>query len=88
MFDRDDDSITICEIKYSDKPFVITKDYAEKLRHKLEIFKRVTRTNKQLFIVMIAANGLKRNQYSSELINEVVTLDDLFGTHLSRVLRG
>ncbi len=78
LFDRDDDTITICEIKYSDKPFVITKEYAKKLQQKLDTFRKVTRTNKQLFIVLISANGIKRNKYSDELISGVVTLDDLF----------
>jgi len=78
LFDRDDDSITICEIKYSDKPFIITKEYAEKLRQKLEIFKKITRTNKQLFIALISANGIKENKYSEELLSGVATLEDLF----------
>src|SRR3989338_892930 len=78
LFDRDDNSITICEIKYNDKPFVITKDYANKLRKKIDIFKMVTRTNKQIFIAMITANGVKENQYSKDLIVTTVTLDDLF----------
>src|SRR3990167_8463265 len=66
------------KIKNSDQPFVITKDYAEKLKRKLEPFRKITRTNKQLFVAMIVANGIKRNQYSEELITGVVTLDDLF----------
>ena len=78
LFDRDDDSITICEIKYSDKPFTITKEYAKKLQQKLEIFKKITRTNKQLFIALISANGVKKNKYSEELLSGVVTLNDLF----------
>jgi len=78
LFDRDDDSITIFEIKYSDKPFVITKEYARKLKLKVETFRKVTRTRKQIFIVIIAANGIKRNRYSDELISGVITLDDLF----------
>lgn len=78
LFDRYDDAITICEIKYSDKPFVITRDYAEKLKNKVEIFKKVTRTSKQLFIVLISANGVKKNKYSDELISTVVVLDDFF----------
>ncbi|GJM07561.1 MAG: ArsR family transcriptional regulator [marine bacterium B5-7] len=78
LFDRDDDSITICEIKYSHKPFIITKEYAEKLKQKLTIFKKITRTNKQLFIALISANGIKKNKYSEELLSGVVTLEDLF----------
>lgn len=32
LFDRDDDAFTICEIKYTDIPYTITKEYAEKLQ--------------------------------------------------------
>jgi len=77
LFDRDD-AITICEIKYTNKPFAITKEYANKLQQRLETFKRVTRTNKQLFVALISANGIKKNKYSDELISGVVMLDDLF----------
>lgn len=52
LFDRDNDAITICEIKYTDKPFIITKEYAEKLQRKLDVFRRVTRAKKQLFLVL------------------------------------
>lgn len=78
LFDRDDDSITICEIKFSDKPFVIDKQYADKLKQKIEIFRKITRTHKQIFLAMISANGLKKTVYSDEMVSGVVTLDDLF----------
>jgi hypothetical protein len=78
LFDRDDDSITVCEIKYTDKPFAITKDYAEKLKQKLEIFQRITRTKKQIFLALISSSGIRQNSYSEELLCGVVTLDDLF----------
>lgn len=78
LFDRDDDSITICEIKYSDKPFIIDKQYATKLKQKIETFKRVTRTHKQIFLAIISSNGLKKTIYSEEMVSSIVTLDDLF----------
>ncbi len=78
LFDRNDDAVTICEIKFSDKPFTITKEYAEKLKQKVETYQRVTRTKKQIFIAMISANGIKKNKYSEELVSGVVILDDLF----------
>jgi uncharacterized protein len=78
LFDRDDDSITICEIKFSKKKFEITKEYAQKLRQKADVFKKRTGTQKQIFIAMISANGVKKNKYSEELLSGVVTLDDLF----------
>ncbi len=78
LFDRDDDSITVCEIKYTNKAFVISKEYAQKLKRKIDIFKKVTRTKKQIFLVLISANGVKKNKYSDELINDVITLNDLY----------
>jgi len=77
LFDRKDSAITLCEIKYTIKPFEITKQYAHQLNKKIEIFKNVTRTHKQIFLSLISANGLKNNLYS-EMIDSVVTLDDLF----------
>jgi uncharacterized protein len=46
--------------------------------HKLIVFKQKTRTKKQIFCAMISANGLKKTLYSEEMIQDVVTLEDLF----------
>lgn len=78
FFDRDDDAITICEIKYTDDPFGIDKAYAEKLKQKIAVFKRVTATPKQIFLAMVSANGIRETMYSEEMLDGVVTLDDLF----------
>lgn len=78
LFDRNDDVITICEIKYTTEPFAITKDYAQNIKNKIAIFKERTRTKKQIFFVMISANGIKDTIYSEELVQGVVTLEDLF----------
>jgi len=78
LFDREDDSITICEIKYTTEPFAITKDYAENIKNKIKVFKEKTRTKKQIFFVMISSSGLKETIHSEELVQGVVTLEDLF----------
>lgn len=39
---------------------------------------RETSTNKQLFLALISTNGLKRNTWSEDLVDEVVSLEDLF----------
>ena len=36
------------------------------------------KTKKQIFMAMITANGLKKNLYADELIDDVVTVDNLF----------
>ena len=78
LFDRDDDAMTVCEIKYTNTPFIIDKHYAKELLNKIDVFKRKSRTTKQIFIAMISANGIKPTMYSEELISGCVTLNDLF----------
>lgn len=78
LFDRDDRAITLCEIKYTASPFVIDRQYAEQLKQKIDVFKKVTRTKKQLFLALISASGVKQSSYSRELLSGVVTSADLF----------
>ncbi len=78
LFDRDDDAITLCEIKYTETPFSIDKAYAQRLLQKMEIFRARTKTSKQLFFALISASGLKPTLYSEDLINAIVTPEDLF----------
>jgi len=77
LFDREDDSITLCEIKYTEQPFIIDKQYAQILSQKIKVFQEVTKTKKQIFLALISANGVKQNSYSEALVNKVVTLKDL-----------
>jgi AAA+ ATPase superfamily predicted ATPase len=78
VFDRPDNTINLCEIKYNSTPFVIDKNYAILLKERANLYQRVHKTNKQIFHSMIVANGIKKNMYSEELIDSVVTLKDLF----------
>ena len=59
------------------KNSIIDKDYSLKLRNKLMAFKAATKTPKALVLTMISTFGVKRNQYSGNVKQEVV-LDDLF----------
>lgn len=78
VFDREDGCTILCEIKYSDKPYTITKEYIEQLRKKEAIYKEKTKSKKQIFWVLIAANGATENQHLKDIINDVITLEDLF----------
>lgn len=78
LFDRDDDVITLCEIKYTDNPFVLDKKYAEILKNKEQVYIKQEKTNKQIFWCLISANGLEKTVYSEKMIHNVVTLDNLF----------
>lgn len=78
IFDRNDDCITLCEIKHTEQPFVITKNYAVELKRKLSIYKEKTRTKKQIFWCLISCNGASKNKYFNEIISGMLTLKDLF----------
>ena len=78
VIDRNDDAITLCEIKFTQEPFIIDKAYAKKLQEKTAIFQSKTKTKKQIFWVMISANGIKPTLYSEELICQVMVLEDFF----------
>jgi uncharacterized protein len=78
IIDRTDDALTVCEIKYTEEPFIIDKSYAEKLNKVLKVFQEQTGSMKQLFLAMMSASGVKKNVYSEKMITGVVTLKDLF----------
>lgn len=78
LFDRGDNAITLCEIKYSTSPFIIDKECARNLLRKKEIFFKKTGTQKQIFIAMIVSKGIKNNFYAEDIISGIVTLHDLF----------
>jgi hypothetical protein len=78
IIDRSDRVINICEIKFSINPFTITKDYADKLRNKIAVFREETGTNKTLFLTMITTFGLKSNSHSIQLVNDSLDMSALF----------
>ena len=78
LIDRNDQVINICEIKFYNKTFTITKSYAEQLRNKIAIFSEVSQTKKQIFLTVITTFGILENKYSQELIDNNFTIDVLF----------
>lgn len=78
LIDRRDQVINLCECKFSLDTFAIDKEYAEKLRSKISTFKTVTKTRKAVFLTMITTYGLEKNKYATQLVQNEVTMDDLF----------
>ena len=77
LIDRRDQTINLCEMKFSQGEFEITKQYDERLRERAEVFRSATRTRKAIHQTFVTTYGLKRNMYSGTIQSEVV-LDDLF----------
>ena len=79
MIDRRDQVINICEIKFSMNEFQIDKDYEQKLRNKITVFRQKTNCKKTIQLSMITTFGIQKTKYSNIVTNEVL-LDDLFAT--------
>lgn len=78
LIDRRDQTINLCEMKFSESEFMITKKYADNLRHKRHVFKEVTGSKKNVFITMVTTFGLVANAHTRELVANSLPLDNLF----------
>jgi uncharacterized protein len=78
LIDRNDHVINMCEIKFYDKPFTITKQYASTLREKMASFENQSHSNKTLFLTFVTSFGVISNEYKLELVQQEVVLPDLF----------
>ncbi len=78
LIDRRDQVINVCEAKFSLGAFAISKDYSEKLREKISVFKAVSKTRKAVFLTMITTYGTEKNKHATALVQNEVTMDDLF----------
>ena len=77
LIDRDDQVINLCEMKFSNDRYVITKQYDEQVRHKASVFQTKCATRKAVRLTMITTYGIMPNPYAGNIHNTVV-MDDLF----------
>lgn len=77
LIDRKDETINVCEMKFSDSSFEITKDYEERLSNKLRVFRSETQTPKSLILTMVTPYGVKKNSHSDVVQSEIL-VEDLF----------
>jgi AAA+ ATPase superfamily predicted ATPase len=78
VIDRADNCINLCEIKFSDKEFVVTKEYAKTLIRKKEIFRKKTKTKKALFTTLITPFGATENANYLSSVEKQLSLESLF----------
>lgn len=77
LIDRNDKTISICEMKYTGGEYEITKTYAAHVEKRLRTFRKVTSTKKSFAIVYVTPFGLYDNMYARQA-NRQITADDLF----------
>ena len=78
IIDRSDQSINICEIKYSISDYEVTKSDVASLETKKRVFQYHTKTKKHLFTTLITTFGVVENANRLNHIDQVVVLEELF----------
>jgi hypothetical protein len=78
LLDRQDNCINVCEMKFANSRFEITKDYARQLENKCSVFREETRTTKSLFITLVTTFGIKNIDKFPGLVQNEIPMDRLF----------
>lgn len=77
LIDRNDQTINLCEMKYSSAPYTITQDEDMRIRNRKAVFMRETGTTKAVMVTMVTTYGLTPGGYSNDIPCQV-TMSDLF----------
>lgn len=77
VIERVDKVIHLCKMKFRERKFAIDKQFADKIKHRAEIFAEKTGTNCQTVNTIVTPSGLTDSRYNS-IIHSVVTSDSLF----------
>ncbi len=78
VIDRADQCANLCEIKFSNAPFEMTKSYAKELQIKKEIYRQKTQTRKALFTTLITPYGAIINDSYLSVVDNQIIIDELF----------
>ncbi|MBL7797314.1 MAG: ATP-binding protein [Saprospiraceae bacterium] len=78
LIDRNDQTINLCEIKFSTSEYALTKQDTDDFARKKSVFRYHTQTNKHLFLTLITTFGAINNSHKINHVDQVLTKDHLF----------
>ncbi len=78
IIDRADQTINLCEAKFTRENFAVTKSYAAQLRMKKSVFSQATQTKKTIFTTLLTTFPALRNQHYLGEVDSEITMDKLF----------
>ena len=77
LIDRSDKTISVCEMKYANGEYEITKAYHKRTEDRIRTFKKVTKTKKTVAMAYVTPQGLHNNMYA-RMVRDQITADVLF----------
>jgi hypothetical protein len=78
LIDRADHVINICEMKFAQLPYSVSKSDAEKLNQRVQVFRKITNTTKATWPVLITPYGCDNCMKWPGLYPSIIKMDDLF----------
>ena len=78
VIERADKVTSLCEMKYTSKPYTMTKDEAEKIDQRKEELAACLPTQKQVLVTIVSNRQPKANIHYNNLISSNITLNKLF----------
>jgi uncharacterized protein len=78
LIDRADNALNLCEIKFSNDVYALTKAEADKMRKKITYLQGQLKKRKSIFPVMITTFGCDKNMHYLGLITNQLDMDCLF----------
>ena len=77
LIDRKDNIVNMCEMKFYNEEFSVSKSYHATLVHRQNMLSSVLPRRKAIHNTLITTYGLSYNEYSGDF-QQVITMDDLF----------
>jgi len=77
-FDRADGIVTLCELKYRSQSFTADRAFADAVKRKIAVFSKRSKSRKDIMVALVTPHGLKPNAWSADLVQQVVTAEELF----------
>ena len=77
IIERADGVTNVCEMKFTNEPYVMTAEDERNMRHKAQAFRDESGTSDSLLPTLVSVHGLRRNAHSEDIAH-VVDIDDLF----------
>lgn len=77
IIDRADNTINLCEVKYSENLYSLDKEEYMKIQNRISVFKEATNTRSNIIPTMITTFGMKEGTYSDQIIAKI-DMEDLF----------
>ena len=74
---RKDQVINLCEMKFSNKPYVITQDDVYKMEYRRSDLRTISGTDYAIIPTLVVAPSVHRNPYSDEF-SSIIEIESLF----------